>query len=100
MFGPTGGYLAGFIFTALILGFGVKKGWDKTLIKCSLLMMLAMCSIYLLGFSWLANLIGSENAWKFGIEPFLLGDLLKLILAILTVKIAWKIKSKLSKDKL
>ena len=41
-----------------------------------------MMMIYLVGASWLAAMLGSwQQAWVLGVVPFILGDLLKAILA-------------------
>lgn len=87
LFGPTGGYLAGFLVAALLLGYGVRRGWDKSLLPCFALMCAAIASIYLLGYLWLANLIGYDKAFWAGIVPFILGDLLKVLLAVVSLRL-------------
>jgi biotin transport system substrate-specific component len=78
MAGPTGGYLVGFVAAAAITGWLARGGahWARV----GLGVALATAVIYLLGAGWLAVLIGPESALAFGVVPFLLGDLLKLLL--------------------
>lgn len=47
--------------------------------------------VYLCGGTWLAVLIGPEAALAQGMLPFLLGDLLKAIVAVLAVSALWRI---------
>ena len=87
MVGPTGGYLCGFALAGLVLGYGVQRGWAQSFSACLLLMLVAMTLIYLLGFLWLGNFIGYEKAFYGGVTPFILGDILKILLAALSIRI-------------
>jgi|SRR6056297_117717 len=85
LFGPTGGYIFGFLIAAYIAGLGE----NKFLIKL-LYMLLGLTAIYVLGITGLilitkVNLI---NAVTIGVLPFIIGDLLKVLLsASLSVKL-------------
>lgn len=48
-------------------------------------------TIYLFGAGWLAILFGIEKALALGVLPFLIGDLIKMILAALALPAAWKL---------
>lgn len=87
MFGPTGGFLLGFWVAAVILGIGVKIGYDRRTLPCFALMISAVAVIFICGYLWLSSVIGFSKAWQFGVAPFILGDLLKAILAVLTIRI-------------
>ena len=89
MMGPTGGYLLGFFVTAVVLGALAERGWTRSIITTVAAMVLGNAIIYLLGVSWLANLIGSQKAIEFGLLPFLYGDALKLVIAALGVPYLW-----------
>ena len=47
-------------------------------------MTLGMLVVYIFGFVWLAGLIGVEKAWTFGVQPFLVADVFKILLAALS----------------
>ena len=94
MAGPTGGYLIGFVVATGLLGFLGSKGWGKSLVTSVSAMLLGIATIYLCGYAWLAQLIGTEKAWLFGIQPFLIGDLLKVLLAAVTLPLVWKLLNK------
>ena len=54
--GPTGGYLIGFIFLALIQGFAMKY-FDRKLIPTIIGMLIGMAVCYIFGTVWLAKLM-------------------------------------------
>lgn len=89
--GPTGGYLAGFIVAAFVVGLLAERGLERS-IRTSILPFLAgTLVIYLFGAGWLAVLFGLEKALELGVTPFLLGDAIKLALAALALPAAWKL---------
>jgi biotin transport system substrate-specific component len=96
--GPTGGFLIAFIALAWIVGTAADHGWDRSIPKLFAAMIAADLVVFAIGFAWLAWFavvsnggtgIGLANAFKFGVAPFLLADLLKIALAALAVPAAW-----------
>ncbi len=87
LLGPTGGYLLGFIAAAGLLA-AVRSRWPQALQGWRLWPALALgnLAIYALGLPWLAVFVGWERVLALGFLPFLPGDLLKLLLAGLTVQ--------------
>lgn len=82
--GPTGGYLIGFIFMALIAGFFIEFFPGKLLF--SIVGMAAGAAVcYLLGTLWLARQMNLTftAAFSVGVIPYLAGDLIKIIIAAL-----------------
>jgi len=90
MAGPTGGYLAGFVIAAAIVGWAADNGWSRNALKMAGAMLVADVVVFVLGFAWLSTLIGSEKAFAFGVVPFVLGDLVKIALASALVAALWK----------
>jgi len=88
--GPTGGYLVGFVLAAIVTGGLAERGWDRRPATTALAMLAGNIAIYVPGLIWLAYLIGYEKAIKFGVMPFLAGDLVKLALAAAVIPLAWK----------
>ncbi len=92
--GPTMGYLIGF----LIAGYAAGSFQYKDVFKDHFLsfftnylkLLVAVSFIYIFGLLWLGHLIGWDKPiFKFGAEPFLLAESLKiLILSILAGKIS------------
>jgi biotin transport system substrate-specific component len=85
MLGTTGGYLAGFLVMAAIVGWAVDRGWGRSVVKLFAAMLVAEVVMMAMGFSWLAYLIGPEKSWQFGVVPFIVPDLIKVALAALLV---------------
>jgi biotin transport system substrate-specific component len=52
--------------------------------------------LYAPGLLWLGNLIGWDKpVLEYGLYPFILGDLLKIAMAVLLLPTAWKIVNRL-----
>jgi biotin transport system substrate-specific component len=81
MLGSTGGYLAGFVAMAAIVGWAVDRGFDRNPFKLFGAMLVAEAVMMAMGFAWLAALIGADKAWTFGVAPFIVADLIKVALA-------------------
>ena len=46
--------------------------------------------MYACGAGWLATFIGVEKAWFAGVQPFLIGDAVKVVIAALLAQTAWR----------
>ncbi len=91
MAGPTGGYLLGFALAAAATGYLAEKGWDRKMVSTFLAMLVGNIIIYVPGLIWLGQVVGWDKpilAW--GLTPFLFGDLLKIVLAMIILPMAWK----------
>lgn len=97
--GPTGGYLFGFFVAAYLIGYFTEQGYGRTFISTLLLALAGTIVFYLFGVAWLTTIIGFEKAIKFGLLPFLYGDVLKLFLLAFSIPATWKLVVKLSKHK-
>ena len=88
--GPTMGYLIGFLVAVFFAG---KFNYNKNFITNFLKLTFATSFIYLLGMTWLGNLIGwDKQIFKLGAQPFLLAELFKILIATLAVNQIVKIK--------
>lgn len=96
MAGPTGGYLAGFLLVGVVLGALADRGWTRNWQTTAAAMLVGTAIIYLLGVTWLSQLIGFDKAITFGLVPFIYGDILKLVIAAAAVPYMWKIVAKLT----
>jgi len=84
LLGPTGGYLTGFIFMAVICGLFTDH-WRQKMLPSFAGMVLGTAVCYLFGTLWLAFQAGMtfENALLAGVIPFIPGDLGKIVIAML-----------------
>ncbi|MGY9025767.1 MAG: biotin transporter BioY [Candidatus Pelagibacterales bacterium] len=95
MFGGTGGYLIGYCFAVIALGYFAKLNWDRNIFKLGVALFVANVLIYAPGLLWLGQLYGWDQpiiAW--GLTPFIVGDLLKLALTASLIPLIWKLISK------
>lgn len=94
MLGSTGGFLAGFVVMAAIVGWAADRFWDRNPFKLLGAMLVAEVVMMAMGYSWLAVLIGAEKAWQFGVAPFIVPDLIKVVLASALVPAVWSLLPK------
>lgn len=90
LYGPTGGYLAGFVVAAAVCGRLAQMGWDRAIVTAAAAMIIGNLIIYAMGLAWLTAQIGFDNAIKFGLVPFLFGDALKIALGTCALPVAWR----------
>jgi len=84
--GPTGGYIAGFIFAVFPISFLLEEGEKQQragFIRVAIAFSLGVLTIYLFGGLWLAFTMrfSFEQVLALGIMPFIAGDAFKLFFA-------------------
>ena len=92
MLGPTGGYLVGFVVAAGVVGRLAQRGWDRRLVWAAVAMVIGNVIIYACGVAWLAVFLGDLwGALVKGMLLFVVGDLIKIAVAALTLPGGWKL---------
>jgi biotin transport system substrate-specific component len=83
LFGPTGGYLFGFIIASYIIGKIIELKKEKDIFYYFLAGGIGIIIIYISGITQLSLVtgIGIKKALMVGVFPFLPGDILKIIAA-------------------
>ena len=83
LFGPTGGYIVGYFFIALIAGLFIEK-FEKKFYMHAIGMVLGTICCYTLGTAWFCFQSGTEvgAALMLCVIPFIPADIIKMILAI------------------
>ena len=90
MWGPTGGYLVGFVLAAGVVGWLAGRGWDRQPIRTALAMVIGNLVIYALGVAWLAVFLGDlQTALVKGMLIFIVGDLIKIAIATMALPGGW-----------
>jgi biotin transport system substrate-specific component len=89
--GPTAGYLAGFLFAAVVVGWLAEHGWDRSVPRTLGAMLIGTAIIFACGIAWLGTLIGLRQAIGAGLVPFLLGEAVKIALATAILPFAWRL---------
>lgn len=79
LFGPTAGYLVGFVIAAFTTGWLSERGWDRSVPLLFVAMAAGHIVILGCGFAWLAfgMKLGVDKAWLVGIAPFIAASLIK-----------------------
>jgi biotin transport system substrate-specific component len=96
-FGPTGGFLLGFVPAAYLVGVLAERGWDRRAVMTMLAMVLGSVAMYACGLAWLScldSLLGKPlggGVLAVGLYPFLIGDVLKIVLATFLLPSGWKL---------
>lgn len=91
MMGPTGGYLIGYLPAVLFAGWLSMRGWDRGPVTAMAAALIAGAVIYVPGLLWLGAVIGfDKSVLEFGLYPFILGDIVKAMLAALLFPMTWK----------
>ena len=102
MFGPTGGYLLGFLTSTLAVGALSDRGWDRSVLSALAAMAVGLFALYLPGVLWLGfgfpitamgadfSGLGLAKAIEFGAAPFIVADIVKVALAAILFPMIWK----------
>jgi biotin transport system substrate-specific component len=95
--GPTGGYIFGFAAGAFVVGWLAERGWDRKPLTTALAMVAGNVAIYALGVANLQRFLGWDGVWAGGVQPFLVGDAVKIALAAGLLPAAWMVRERLAK---
>lgn len=90
LMGPTGGYLAGFLLAAYTVGSLAERGFDRSLFTAIPAFIAGTAVIYLFGAWQLSAFVGMDKALAAGVLPFVVGDIIKAVLAGLALPAAWR----------
>lgn len=94
-FGPTGGYLLGYIPTAYLLGYYSDKGVLNSFWKSIAVALLASAVTFIFGLAQLSFFVPEGKVLELGLYPFILGGVIKAALASILVTPSYKFFSKL-----
>jgi len=111
----SGGFIVGFILAAALVGWLAQREWDRKVVGTLVSFLAGTVVIYAIGLPWLyfslSNLgpavwqdyLGYDSVLAAtvgaGILPFLIGDLLKALLAAALLPLAWRGLTRLNRTK-
>ena len=96
--GASRGYLLGFVAAAAVVGYLTERGWARNPFKLVAAMVAGEVAIYVFGLPWLAYYIPAGElvdrtrlavVYDWGLEDFIIGDTIKLLMAAFGVPLAW-----------
>lgn len=92
-YAPSFGYVLGFIAAAAAVGFLARRGADRHVLSTVLILLVGEIILLTIGTAWLAidlN-VSLHQAYLWGVQPFMIGDLLKLGAVALALPTAWRL---------
>jgi len=93
LLGPTGGYLMAYPLAAFVAGSLAERGFDRRYGTAVLAMVCGLAIVFAGGVLWL-TLVSSSHALKsalaVGFYPFIIADVLKLLVAAAVMPNLWK----------
>lgn len=88
LFGATGGYTLGFLLLSLIIWFGTRK--NPSIKNLFIFSVIGLLALYLVGTLWYCfiymNGMAFLSAFMVCVLPFIIPDLIKLIISLILVK--------------
>jgi biotin transport system substrate-specific component len=93
LLGPTGGYLVAFPAAAFITGAFAEHGWDRRFLGSVAAMFIGSLVILLAGWSWFGLVTNSSlvTAFDIAVKPFLIGEVIKVVLAASLLPLGWSL---------
>ena len=100
LFGPTGGFILGFLPMAAIIGRAADGGLSRRPLMLFAVMLLADAVVFALGYAWLVSVLSAGGkpvtdvmgaAFAGAIQPFVVWDVLKMAFAAATVAGSWSL---------
>lgn len=95
--GPSGGYILGFIVSAYAVGKLAERGGDRTFLTGVLSFCAGTVITFSVGMVWLAMSLGAglQQTLEWGLYPFILGGIVKALLAAAAMPLAWRVALRL-----
>ena len=95
LLGPTGGYLMAYPFAAFAAGWLAQRGFDRRYVTAVLAMICGLAVVFAGGILWLTIAsrppIGLSGALATGFVPFIIPDLVKLLVAAAVMPGLWRL---------
>ncbi len=93
LYGPTAGFLYGFVAMAWLAGLAADKGVSRSVLGMIIVGFAASLLIYVPGLAWPAAAMGKTlpELWAGWMSPFLVGDAIKAVIAAMVVAGGWQI---------
>jgi biotin transport system substrate-specific component len=99
--GASGGYIVGFIFAAFAIGWLSERKWDRQVLKALAIFAGGSLIVFAIGLPWLSFVLGTDlnTTLEYGLYPFILGGIIKAVIAAGLLPLAWWGANKLNADR-
>lgn len=87
---PSSGYLIGFLPAAYVSGFLAERGLGKSILGCLITAFVGAFIIFGFGLPVLALYVGWQQAFIYGLLPFIISEPIKLLAAACVAPSCWK----------
>lgn len=96
VFGPTGGYIVGFVASAALVGWLSERAWDRKLVKAAATFLAGTVVTFAFGLPWLAFALRTDlpTTLQYGLYPFILGGIIKAAIAAGLLPLAWRLAAR------
>jgi biotin transport system substrate-specific component len=93
VWGPTGGYLIGFVVAAAAVGALAERGADRRVVATFLAFVAGQLIIFAFGLTGLKISVGESWSWTIhnGFEIFIVGGLIKALVGAAVLPSAWRL---------
>ena len=94
--GASGGYIVGFVFAAAAVGALAERGRDRRFRTALLSFAAGTLITFGVGMPWLAISMGADlrQTLEWGLYPFIVGGVVKALLAAAAMPVAWRLASR------
>lgn len=87
---PSFGYVLGFIPAGFLLGLLAERRWDRSPVTMFPSLLMAATAVYIPGLIWLSFWVGADKTIEYGLKPFVINDLIEMIIASLCIPALWR----------
>ncbi|QEO10062.1 biotin transporter BioY [Protaetiibacter larvae] len=89
---PSFGFIVGFIPAAAFVGWLSERTWDRKFLKALATFAGGSLVVFAIGLPWLAVVTGAnlEQTLEWGLYPFIVGGIIKAVIAAILLPLAWK----------
>jgi len=89
LFGPTGGYLMAYPLAAFVVGWLGARGFDRRYFTSVVALVAGLAVVFACGVLWLGLFVGLRAALAAGFFPFVVADLMKVLVAAAILPAMW-----------
>jgi len=93
LFGPSGGYIIGFLPASVLCGYLMQRGFAKSFFGALFTAVIGTIIIFAAGALMMLNYFDWHQVFLFGIAPFLVTEPIKILAVAFAAPFFWKSKS-------